>query len=217
MRVVGKATSPTNASLTLGVAFNGSDAGFPFRIDVNVTYTLSSGAGLAVAVRATNTADDGSPAPFMAGCHPYFKLLNSDFGTAKLELDRSCTGWNRQGQSALQCPDGRVQRFDAFNGTDTLADPHTPCGAACGSATSGVHWDDGFTPTAAVAADCANALTMTVHDRAANSRGPGGPTGPLSTPSMTPWILSRWGKCHSKRCCASARTFGSTVRPIVAH
>ena len=27
--------------------------------------------------------------------------------------------------------------------------------------------------------------------RAANSRGPGGPTGPLRTPSMTPWILSR--------------------------
>ena len=27
--------------------------------------------------------------------------------------------------------------------------------------------------------------------RAANSRGPGGPTGPLGTPSRTPWILSR--------------------------
>ena len=28
-----------------------------------------------------------------------------------------------------------------------------------------------------------------VMDRAANSRGPGGPTGPLGTPSRTPWIL----------------------------
>ena len=27
--------------------------------------------------------------------------------------------------------------------------------------------------------------------RAANSRGPGGPTGPLGSPSRTPWILSR--------------------------
>ena len=30
-----------------------------------------------------------------------------------------------------------------------------------------------------------------VLDRAANSRGPGGPTGPLGTPSRTPWTLSR--------------------------
>jgi hypothetical protein len=28
-------------------------------------------------------------------------------------------------------------------------------------------------------------------DRAANSRGPGGPTGPLGTTSRTPWMLSR--------------------------
>ena len=27
--------------------------------------------------------------------------------------------------------------------------------------------------------------------RAANCRGPGGPTGPLRTPSRTPWLLSR--------------------------
>ena len=31
----------------------------------------------------------------------------------------------------------------------------------------------------------------TVAAEAANSRGPGGPTGPLPTPSRTPWILSR--------------------------
>ena len=32
-----------------------------------------------------------------------------------------------------------------------------------------------------------------VQIRAANSRGPGGPTGPLGTPLRTPWILSRSG------------------------
>ena len=53
--------------------------------------------------------------------------------------------------------------------------------------------------------------------RAANSRGPGGPTGPLRTPSMTPWTLSRWGKCHRKRFRISAGTFGSTARPAAAH
>ena len=30
-----------------------------------------------------------------------------------------------------------------------------------------------------------------VAGRAANSKGPGGPTGTLGTPSKTPWILSR--------------------------
>jgi hypothetical protein len=52
-----------------------------------------------------------------------------------------------------------------------------------------------------------------VTPRAANSGGPGGPTGPLCTPSRTPWALCRQGKCHRKRARASARTFGSTVRP----
>jgi hypothetical protein len=39
--------------------------------------------------------------------------------------------------------------------------------------------------------------------RAANSRGPGGPTGPLRTPSRTPRTLSREGTRHRKRARAS--------------
>jgi hypothetical protein len=35
--------------------------------------------------------------------------------------------------------------------------------------------------------------------RAANSRDPGGPTGPLDTRLRTPSTLSRKGKCHTKR------------------
>jgi hypothetical protein len=38
-----------------------------------------------------------------------------------------------------------------------------------------------------------------------------------SCPSMTPWIPSIWGKCHRKRSCASARTFGSAASPAAAH
>ncbi len=49
-----------------------------------VSYTLSSRYGLTVKVRARNEMDDGRAAPFMAGCHPYFKLENSDFSTARL-------------------------------------------------------------------------------------------------------------------------------------
>ena len=47
-----------------------------------------------------------------------------------------------------------------------------------------------------------------VAPRAANSGGPGGPTGPLRAPSRTPWILPIQGKCHRmdrKRSCTSAQ------------
>ena len=39
-------------------------------------------------------------------------------------------------------------------------------------------------------ADDSAGRLVAVGGRAANSRGPGRPTGPLRTPSMTPWILS---------------------------
>ena len=59
---------------------------------------------------------------------------------------------------------------------------------------------------------------ISVEIRAANSWDPGGPTGPLGTPSRTPWILSRQGTWHRKRSYTSAcRTFGSTVRSTAAH
>jgi len=84
------------------VVFNGSDAGYPYRAAVNVTYRLSEKGMLHVTVRARNVNGDGSALPFMAGCHPYFKLLNGGFETAKLVLDRCGAatggGWNRQAQ-----------------------------------------------------------------------------------------------------------------------
>jgi len=77
----------------------------------------------------------------------------------------------------IQVPSGPTSLFTAFDGTTTLAAPHTPCGPACGNAPAGtLHWDDGFTPRAALP-DCTAAaaaaggkgdptpsLTMTVHD-----------------------------------------------------
>jgi hypothetical protein len=51
--------------------------------------------------------------------------------------------------------------------------------------------------------------------RAGNSRGPGGPTGPLGTPVEGPRTLPK--TCRRKRARTSARCFGSTVRPAAAH
>lgn len=58
-----------------------------------------------------------------------------------------------------QVPTGETVRFVGFNGTDTIADPHTGCGPSCGDPP---HWDDGFTALGA-RPECGR-LTMRVHD-----------------------------------------------------
>lgn len=155
MVVLSQHASSTNATLVLGVTFDGSDPGYPFVVSVNISYVLGA-TGLTLTLRARNEMDH-SPAPFMAGCHPYFKLLHSDFASAKLELDE-CTGWNRQLQSALQVPSGVTRRFTGFEGDASLAGPREGC-PACGSP---AHWDDAFTALAH-AADCPK-LVAKVHD-----------------------------------------------------
>ena len=61
-------------------------------------------------------------------------------------------------------------------------------------------------------------MPVLVSGRAANSWGPWDPTGPLGTPSRTPWTLSRYGTCHRRRPSTidSARTSGPTVGPTAA-
>jgi len=100
MQLMAKSVAASSATLVLGARFNGSDMGYPFVVSVNVSYSLSA-AGLSVTVRARNDNADGSAAPFMAGCHPYFKLLHGGFEKARLELDR-CSQWNRQAQLPIQ-------------------------------------------------------------------------------------------------------------------
>lgn len=112
-------------TVVLGYVFNGSNVGYPFKVGVNVSYTLSA-AGLAVTIRAQNLMTSSS-APFMAGCHPYFRLLHGGLSQAKVVLDRSCTEWDRQGQTETQVPSGSASKFHAFNGSDTVLDPHLGC------------------------------------------------------------------------------------------
>jgi galactose mutarotase-like enzyme len=81
MAVLSATATRKDATLVLGYNFNGSDVGYPFHVAVNVSYILST-AGLTVTIRAKNLMAS-SPAPFMAGCHPYFKLLHG-FAKAKV-------------------------------------------------------------------------------------------------------------------------------------
>ena len=67
----------------------------------------------------------------------------------------------------------------------------------------------------AVCEDCH--VEAAVCDRAANSRGPGCPTGTPWHPLADPLGPFQMGKRHRKHSRASARTFGCTVRPAAAH
>ena len=167
MQVIKSISTNTNATLILGYDFDGTDIGYPFNIQVHITYVLSQ-TGLTVHVDATNLMQSLS-APFMTGCHPYFNLMHSNFSTSKIVLDRTCTEWNRQWQTIGQVPNGSATLFTGFNGTDTIADSHIGC-PACGSA-SNIHWDDGFTslsstcPTIEVKViDGPDTMTLTLGD-----------------------------------------------------
>jgi aldose 1-epimerase len=61
----------------------GRFAGYPFALDLTVTYTLTQDE-IILEVEATNTGD--TTAPYSAGWHPYFQLRNGTDGIDDLEL-----------------------------------------------------------------------------------------------------------------------------------
>ena len=136
MHTVAFSTTEKHAELVLGYTFDGTDSGYPFVIEVNITYTLST--VLTVRVDALNRMES-TAAPFMVGCHPYFHLMHGGFDSSKVVLGRQCTEWNRQWQTSSQVPNGSATLFTGLNGSDTILDPHVGCPACA------VHWDDGFT------------------------------------------------------------------------
>ncbi|MFH9608879.1 aldose 1-epimerase family protein [Streptomyces sp. NPDC017448] len=58
-------------AVTLAYALHGS-TGYPFRLDLAVTYTLDAGSGLTVRVVARNAGT--RPAPYAHGAHPYLTV-----------------------------------------------------------------------------------------------------------------------------------------------
>jgi hypothetical protein len=66
MEVVKTSASDTAASVTLQYSFDGSDPGYPFALNVQITYTLDVH-GFSFAVTATNLNKEGWPLPFYNG------------------------------------------------------------------------------------------------------------------------------------------------------
>ena len=73
MAVLAASGGEDHATLSLGYDFDGADAGYPFLLRAEITYSLRAGGRFDVAVRAENRdAAGGWPLPFYNGWHPYF-------------------------------------------------------------------------------------------------------------------------------------------------
>ncbi|KAL1496846.1 hypothetical protein AB1Y20_014432 [Prymnesium parvum] len=147
MTVLHEAANDTSASLTLGYNFDGTDAGYPFLLSVNITYTLHerrAGACAASAFTATTTATNtmaAAPLPFSTGWHSYFAV--SDASRAVVALD-GCTPWNHilltnhSNRYGDLIPTGRTAPSAAFDGRAPLGGtPQRP-----------TYYDDEFKATA---------------------------------------------------------------------
>lgn len=74
MEVVKSEAKADSAVLVLGYGFDGSDRGYPFKLEVMITYRLDA-EGFSCTTRARNTGT--GPLPFADGWHPYFTLGKS--------------------------------------------------------------------------------------------------------------------------------------------
>jgi len=126
MIVVDSSATMTAATATLRYDFDGSDAGYPFQLRVDILYTLDA-EGFSFSVTASNLDPDGWPLPFYNGWHPYF--LCDDASAAVVTLD-PCTEWLMvQTASGPQyppprysnmVPTGQTVPFSTFNGTTPI-------------------------------------------------------------------------------------------------
>lgn len=128
MKVASVVVTEHGAALTLSHIFDGSDPGYPFKLELRVTYTLDA-AGFAIRVEARN-AMSVDPCPFMVGWHPWFCV--SDVGDAIVAFD-SRSGFNRS-----EHPE-HPERDSIPTGSACRSEDFTR-GAPLGTA----FWDDGF-------------------------------------------------------------------------
>ncbi|MFT4698641.1 MAG: aldose 1-epimerase [Flavobacteriaceae bacterium] len=66
------------ASITLQYKDEGKNKGFPFKFNIELTYTLNS-CGIALSVKIKN--EDKRPFPFTLGWHPYFNSKDLDYSS----------------------------------------------------------------------------------------------------------------------------------------
>lgn len=89
MHIAGTMTSGTSAKLILQYEFDGTDPGYPFVLNMTLTYELSA-TGLDIQVHAKNPSKTFA-LPFFHSLHPYF--VAEDISKCIVEFD-NCTGWN---------------------------------------------------------------------------------------------------------------------------
>eukprot|EP00041_Stephanoeca_diplocostata_P009069 m.137977 g.137977 ORF g.137977 m.137977 type:complete len:408 (+) comp17590_c0_seq2:62-1285(+) len=138
MQILSTDIDDISASITLGYSFDGSDTGYPFLLDITVTYTLNK-IGFTITVAATNRDINGGwPLPFFSGWHPY---ILASLHTSTLTLD-PCTAWTHVDvgvgpqypppRYSNMVPTGHTHVWSRFNGS-------RPFG---GSATMPTYFDD---------------------------------------------------------------------------
>jgi len=140
LSLVGLSSDSERAHLTLSTFFNGSDPGYPFQVETNITYTLDT-EGFSLSVVSQNVMfDSQTSVPFMVGSHPYFHLRKSNFSNAIVELDQRYR-WNRVLQrSDAQVPNGKALDWTAYmDGSKSLEEAREFDCPLCDSI-----WDDGF-------------------------------------------------------------------------
>lgn len=102
-------------SITGLIKIDNQEQGYPFSLNVVITYTMSQ-YGLAIEVQATNINGDGTPLPFYMGWHPYF---NCTAYTSYITLDPS-TKWGHVELNANMDPTGIVKESTRFNGSTPI-------------------------------------------------------------------------------------------------
>jgi len=157
--------------LTLGYRFEADDTtpGWPFKLDVAITYSLSAGA-LTITTRATSL-EASHAVPWFNSWHPYFAV--GDVSQARVEFDKCTPDWHASAPAQWShitmgpgapklgdlIPTGAATPWTAFDG-------ETPLG---GTETVPTYMDDEFKSllpnSASVIAACGLWYKQRIHDQ----------------------------------------------------
>ena len=137
MTVLDTDLTPDYGKLDLGYHFDEPVPGYPFKLDVVISYRLSI-FGFAMTFHVTNMMDN-TPLPFYMGWHPYFVCTPYQ---ADIQLD-ACTQWNHVELNGNMNPTGVTHLFTKFN-----------TGPIGGTATNPTFYDDELKPRFATNPDC---------------------------------------------------------------
>lgn len=132
LKVDGTEITQSSASLLLSFYYDGtSEPGYPFRMNVIISYTLSE-KGFMIALTIAN-AMPNTPLPLYVGWHPYFACTAYK---AIVTLD-PCTEWNHVVMDSNFDPTGVTQVNSTFDGSRPIG----------GTLTMPTFYDDEFKAT----------------------------------------------------------------------